>query len=80
MIFKWLFLILLVCLIFWLFKRSGSEQKNSSDTSAEVVENMVRCAYCSVYLPQNESITWSGQSFCCAEHRRLFSQYRSLHK
>lgn len=77
MIFKWIILLAVVFLVFWLFRPFQRRQKHSADTAARAAENMVRCAYCGVHHPESESITGNGHNFCCAEHSRLYSQSRS---
>lgn len=80
MIFKWIFLVAFVFLVFWLLKQFRPKQKRSPDTSAKVIEDMVRCAYCGIHLPQSESIVENGQGFCCIEHHQLFLQSKPLRR
>ncbi|MCC6916584.1 PP0621 family protein [Nitrosomonas sp.] len=75
MIFKWIFLIVFILLVFWLLKRLKPKQKLSYDMPAEIVEDMVRCAYCGVHHPQSESISENGQNFCCTRHQQLHLQH-----
>jgi uncharacterized protein len=79
MILKWLILIALFFLVFWLFKPLRQKNRRSSDVivSSEV-EDMVRCLQCGVHLPKSESITQDGQRFCSTEHYQLYLQ--SHHK
>lgn len=79
MIFKWVILIAFGFLVFWLLKLFRRKQKHSADTNLGAVEDMVRCAYCDVHLPESESIAGSGHNFCCVEHHRLYLQSRSHH-
>ncbi|WP_275689200.1 PP0621 family protein [Nitrosomonas sp. HPC101] len=77
MIFKWVILIVLGFFVFWLLKPFRQKQKHSADTTSGVAEDMVRCAYCDVHLPESESIVGNGHNFCCVEHRQLYLQSRS---
>lgn len=80
MIFKWIFLIVFVFLVWGLLKQFRSKQEPSHDTPAATVEDMVRCTYCGVHHPQSESISENGHNFCCVEHQQLHLKHRSLHK
>ncbi len=50
-----------------------SAAKPAAPSSAPV-ENMVSCAYCQLYLPVSEALTYAEHEFCCEEHLRLFVQ------
>lgn len=76
MIFKLIFLIVFVFLVFRLLKQLRPKQKPSHNTPVEIIEDMVRCAYCGVHHPQSESISKNGKNFCCTEHQ----QHYHLHK
>ena len=41
------------------------------DSAPKPVEDMVKCAHCSVNLPRGEAIYTQGDFFCTAEHQRL---------
>ncbi|SFU61205.1 uncharacterized protein SAMN05216339_10573 [Nitrosomonas eutropha] len=80
MIFKWVILITLGFLVFWLLKPFRRKQKHSVDTTPGAIEDMVRCMYCGVHLPESEGVVGDGQHFCCVEHRQLYLQSKSCHK
>ena len=66
---KLLFLILLVVLaVFW-FKRQAQPRKPSGKSSEKPAEDMVRCQVCGVNLPRSEAILSQGRLFCSDEHR-----------
>ena len=67
-----LFLIGLVLILFWLFRRPERRNRTTERTS----ERMVPCARCGVYLPESESIPDGAVHYCCAEHR-LAAQERT---
>lgn len=62
-------LILVVVAVWWLAK--GFRRKEPARDAAEVApEQMVKCDYCGLYLPQGEAIVGANTFFCCTEHRR----------
>jgi hypothetical protein len=38
----------------------------------KVKGQMVRCAYCSVHIPERESFKKNKTHFCCEQHRQLY--------
>lgn len=69
-----LFLVVIFAVIYLLLK-SYRKQMTRGDKAggadgSEAVEDMVRCAECSVHLPKRESIMTGGKYFCSEAHRR----------
>ena len=59
----------LVLAIIRTYQRSLRRGQPSRDESP--VENMVKCAHCSVNLPRSEAIYSGGDFFCTPEHKQL---------
>ncbi|WP_322062354.1 PP0621 family protein [Paraburkholderia sp. J63] len=51
---------------------SGGHPAGNSAGSGALPEPMVRCAECGVHAPRSESVSVGAQSFCCAEHARVY--------
>jgi uncharacterized protein len=66
---KFIFYLLLALLIYWLVK--GRYSAKEAAPPKEASEDMVRCAYCDIYLPKGEAIDHRDEFFCCREHYRL---------
>jgi uncharacterized protein len=71
---KFLLLVALVVVIFWLIRRSGrSEQPAPRSARQEPAQQqeMVQCPVCLVHVPRSDALPGpDGQLYCCAEHRR----------
>lgn len=67
---KILLLIVVVWVVFLLIKRYQHSLK-ATDSPPKPVEDMVKCAHCSVNLPRGEAIYTQGDFYCTAEHQRL---------
>ncbi|HKT95582.1 MAG TPA: PP0621 family protein [Paraburkholderia sp.] len=50
---------------------AGQSSGNSAGRGA-LPEPMVRCAECGVHAPRSESVSVGAQTFCCAEHARVY--------
>jgi uncharacterized protein len=50
---------------------AGASAGNARGKSA-LPEPMVRCAECGVHAPRSESVSVGAQTFCCAEHARVY--------
>ncbi len=57
----------------WLNTLEQNKQKNAPSTKGKV-ENMVRCEFCEVHLPQNEAIRHNGRWYCSEQHYRQSKQ------
>jgi len=69
-----LFIVVVVIAVFWLLKsyrkRLPKEDVPGEEISGQA-EDMVRCVYCGVHLPKQESILAGGKYYCSEEHRRI---------
>lgn len=63
-----LLLFLVFVVVLYLTRNS---RKRQASGEPKRVEDMVRCAYCAVYLPKNESVASGDQHFCCKDHQKL---------
>ena len=71
---KFLLLIALVGVVWWLWRKSLIAQSRSATRPPPVpneAENMVKCAYCGVNQPISDSILADGRYYCCVAHRRV---------
>jgi uncharacterized protein len=67
---KYLLLIGLILLIFWIFRRPENRRSRMGRMPAtRRPERMVKCARCGVHLPEGESIQEGETHYCCVEHR-----------
>jgi uncharacterized protein len=56
---------------FYLKKLLKNYQLSRNIKETKAVQNMVRCGYCDVFLPESEALTEGRGNFCCREHREL---------
>ncbi len=68
---KILLLFAAVFVVYMLLTKSTRRAKRAQPEPPKKVEDMVRCGYCGVYQPKNESVEDEGRYFCCEEHRSL---------
>ena len=69
---KYLLLIAVVMGMVWwikLSRRVASQDKPA--TPAKQPQDMVRCAYCGLHLPDNEAVVSHNASYCSEAHRAL---------
>jgi uncharacterized protein len=79
---KYLIVILLILVVFWLWrsgrpsrknaaapKRSGSGSGSGSGKAREITE-MVACGICHVHLPRSEALIGGDGFYCSEAHRR----------
>jgi len=67
----WLRLIIIflaVWLIIRILKKIRSPRRAGRSTP---VAAMVRCEYCSLFLPESEAVNSGGHYYCCEEHKSL---------
>ncbi|MCO7233774.1 MULTISPECIES: PP0621 family protein [unclassified Cobetia] len=53
------------------WKLSQDDYGNGNPAEREA-QNMVRCAYCDLHLPENDAIRHEALHFCCQEHQQHF--------
>jgi uncharacterized protein len=61
-----LFIIVIVALIYWLL--SSKRRNPPRNEEPRGAQDMVKCSYCGVHLPKNESILKGGKFYCCIAH------------
>lgn len=69
----WLLLGLMAWL-WWRAKRVGRPQspapeRRKPDDQSVMSSKMVSCAHCGVHVPESESVSLEGRSYCSALHR-----------
>ncbi|CAB1370406.1 PP0621 family protein [Denitratisoma oestradiolicum] len=68
---KWLVLILVVWLVYALWRRSLASGRRAGP-AAPTGEAMVACSHCGLYVPAGEvHLGHDGLPYCCAQHGRL---------
>ena len=67
-------IILLAVIFFVAYSLAKDRSPKSSAPKAPKTEDMVKCAHCGIHLPRSESIASGNLSFCCEEHRRLYTK------
>jgi len=69
---KYLLLLAVVMGMVWWIKLSRSvASPDKTATPANPPQNMVRCAYCGLHLPDNEAVVSGNASYCSQAHRAL---------
>lgn len=63
-----IFIILLVVLVYWLFKyyRKGTPKQDKPVST----QDMVSCAQCGINLPKSEGLLVDGKYYCSVAHSR----------
>ncbi|CAG9205516.1 conserved hypothetical protein [Paraburkholderia tropica] len=56
---------------------NGANGANGASGQGALPEPMVRCAECGVHAPRSESVNVGAQSFCSAEHARVYDARKS---
>jgi uncharacterized protein len=67
MIVRLLLLAALFYIVYAWLRRAATTARAPGPAASQ--ENMVTCAHCGVYLPQSESLSAGGRSYCSDEHR-----------
>lgn len=73
---KYLVLLLVVAVVFWLIRssrRPPSEPRPKAPPAAAAppgIEDIVRCSSCGVHLPRSEALAGRGGLFYCGEGHR----------
>ncbi len=68
---KLIFIAIIVLLIYWII-RGKQAKKEKTELLPDEIENMVCCKHCGMHLPESESITAQGVSFCCNDHQQKY--------
>ncbi|TVU67635.1 MULTISPECIES: PP0621 family protein [Cobetia] len=50
----------------------GQEHSEHGEPTERKAQNMVRCAYCDLHLPEDDAIRHEALTFCCNEHQQHF--------
>lgn len=66
---RYLFLLILVVAGIYLFRTLSKRPPADPRPPETAGGNMVRCAHCGVYLPEDEAIRSGDRFYCSAEHR-----------
>lgn len=58
------------------FKQDQIDKKNEPEPPQKTLASgtMVRCEYCSLYLPKEEAINLEEQVYCCDAHKQAAQQ------
>jgi uncharacterized protein len=75
---KYLLVILLVLVVFWLWRSGRPSQKNSEQPGRphgtppkeNEIPEMVACGVCHVHLPKSEALIGRDGFYCSEAHRR----------
>jgi uncharacterized protein len=73
---KLIFISIIVLLVYWLIK-ARKHTSTKIESLADASEDMVRCAYCGVHLPESESIANEDNFFCSNEHLHKYLASKS---
>jgi uncharacterized protein len=68
---KILFLFVIGWAVYAILKNYKRSISPASQSREKPVEDMVRCAHCSVNLPRSEALYTGGQFFCTPEHQKI---------
>ena len=68
---KYLLLFALIGLVLWWLKTQRRDSSNSQEDEGQAhkSQNMVRCKYCDLHLPQSDALEGSLGFYCSKEHR-----------
>jgi len=71
--FRNLFLVIAIGLIFWIVK--GFIRRNKISSKPRISSrDMVRCEQCKTYLPTEDSVSMQGKFFCSTQHLEDWNQ------
>jgi uncharacterized protein len=65
--FRLLFWIALISIIFWLWRKHGRTTPQTAAAEAEPTA-MVRCAHCRLHLPRDQALPHAGAWYCSRAH------------
>jgi uncharacterized protein len=66
---KYLLLVAIVAVIWLALKKRPPRSGRQPTPATRDPERMVVCAHCGVHLPESESVSENGASFCSDAHR-----------
>lgn len=66
---KYLLLALAIYLIYRVWKKRNALPPDKPSQSAKAPEQMVRCSFCGVHLPESDAISELDKIFCSSAHR-----------
>ena len=64
---KYLLLMLVVCIVYFLVKKRSPRDKVGEKKRVEN-EDMIPCRHCGTHLPRSESVCHKGDYYCSEEH------------
>ena len=69
---KYLVLIGVIGVVLWWLRiqRNTSDTDNNRKVSGEQPQNMVRCAYCNLHLPQSDAVQGTAGLYCSTAHQQ----------
>ncbi|ABM38678.1 PP0621 family protein [Polaromonas naphthalenivorans] len=75
---KYLLVIALVLLVFWLWRSNRQADRNAAQPrhspgkapAGKEITEMVACGVCHVHLPKSEALIGKGGFYCSEAHRR----------
>jgi hypothetical protein len=66
---RMLLIFLALAVIVMIAKRLWLQPRGSADKRKRLSGQMVQCAQCSMYVPEQEALQHMGQWYCSQEHR-----------
>ena len=57
-----------IALVVWILLRLAKGPRIENKPGKKV-DDMVRCARCSTYVPRNEALQEGDKYYCCSQHR-----------
>ena len=73
---KYLFLIVLIGVVWWVWKKRNQSDQQSSQAHdpAPAPQKMLVCAQCGVYFPESDGLSDGEKVYCCEAHRLAASR------
>lgn len=68
--FRGLIILAALVIIYLLVKRLIGSKLATQNKTPSPSKNMLQCAECGTFIPKNEAIIESEQSFCCKQHQQ----------
>lgn len=67
---KYLLWLGIIGLVWWWWRKRPEAGAGPVVESPSAAENMVPCAHCGVYLPEDDALPANGKVYCSEAHRR----------